>query len=530
MSDAAAHPAGPSIPHFDLLIVDGTLVDGTAAAVPYRADVGVLRGRIAAIGNLDGATGDETIEASGSIVAPGFIDPHTHVETALLTDGLDALAPVLQGVTTCLTAPDGFGWAPLLESQARDLWTATTGIHDPWPDDLRTESIGAYLDAFGARTTVNVLPQVPHAAVRYAIAGWDAGVVTGRRLDRMRGLARDWMDAGATGLAVGLDYEPGARADADELAALCDVVTERGGTIAAHIRYQDAGRAAAWDEMAQLGRRTGVGVVIAHETLDEEGAALLKRGQELTDISIETYLYPASSTHLAMFVSVADRIGGARAIAERLRHSGERVRIETELRVRLEHELAAGQQIVFAWSTDEDRIGRDLAVEAEREHADIGAFAASVLRDDPDALFVFHGPGSDAATDAAVRTIADPATIVASDGIYRQGRTHPRGYGTFPRILRVAVREWNAITLPQAIHAMTGRTAARYRVPERGVLATDMHADLVVFDPVAVTDRATWLEPRIAPRGISHVIVDGEVVVHDGRATGARPGRVLAAV
>ena len=197
--------------------------------------------------------------------------------------------------------------------------------------------------------------------------------------------------------------------------------------------------------------------------------------------------------------------------------------------VALQVELDAGERIVVAASRDASRIGRDLAELATGAGVAVGDLAVTVLRDDPDALFVFRHAAGEATRAAAARTIEHPGTIVASDGIYRPGLMHPRGYGTFPRILRLAVREWGVIDLATAINAMTARAAARYRVPGRGRIGVGRIADLVVFQPDIVADQATWDVPRLAPVGIEHVLVNGVPVVRDGHLTGARPGRVLAA-
>ena len=344
----------------------------------------------------------------------------------------------------------------------------------------------------------------------------------------MRGLTRDWLDAGATGLSVGLDYEPGARADEAELAALCEVVAERGGSLAAHMRYEDAGRAAGYAELGRLSARTGVRVNVAHDRLDAVGVAALEALPPGADLAIETYLYGASSTQLTICLPAELRQGGPAAIARRMADTGERARIEAALKERLTTDREAGDRIVFAASAVPSRIGAAIWDAAETEGRSLGAFAAACLVEDPAALFVYHHDGRPDADAVFDRTIAHPGTIVASDGIYVDGRMHPRGYGTFPRVIRVFVRDRGVISLPAAVHAMTGRTAARYGVPDRGVVRIGAAADLVVFDPATIADTATWDAPRGAPIGIDHVLVNGHPVVTNGRPTASRPGRVLA--
>lgn len=513
---------------FDLLIRHGTIVDGTVDAIPVVADLGIDAGWITAIGDLATTDATETIDATGLTVAPGFIDPHTHVESAILDGRDDAMAPALQGVTTILTAPDGFGWAPLERTAADELWTATAGIHGPMPRAMDPTSIERYLAGFDGVSPVNVLPQAPHAAIRFAAMGWRDGAPGPAELDRMRGLVAEWLAAGATGLSVGLDYEPGGRATEAELLALCELVADHGGSIGAHIRYEDLGRSLGYAEMGRIGERSGVRVNLAHERLDEEGAIALASVAEVADVAIETYLYGPSSTQLSICLPAHLRQGGPVAMAARLAEPAGRAEVADVLATRLGADRAAGDRIVFAASGRPDRIGREIAEVAAAQGVPLGTFAATVLLEDPAALFVYHHDGRPDPDRVFERTMSHPSSIVASDGIYVEGRMHPRGYGTFARVLGTFVRERGTLSLAEGIHKMSGRTADRYRVPDRGTIAVGRAADLVIFDPATIIDRATDEMPRRPPIGIQHVLVNGRAVVSDGQPTPARPGLVLA--
>ena len=514
---------------FDLVLRGGTVIDGSGDPVPIRADVATRVGRIVAIGDLGERAHDarEVLDVSGRVVAPGFIDPHTHIEPALLAGRADGTALLRQGITTVLLGADGFGWAPLPADDAWRLWMATAGIQGPVPAHLQTETVEAYLAALDG-APVNVLPQVPHHAVRFAGAGWANGRVADDGIARMRRSVEAWLDAGATGLSVGLDYEPGSRADAVEIETLCRDVARVGGTLSAHIRYTDLGRTAGWDEVVGIAERTGVRLVVAHERQDEVGVAALAIARSRVDVRFESYPYEAASTQLPAYLRRADRIGGPAAIAARLRDPAVARRIAPRLQEDLGAEIDLGDRFVVANAADPSRIGVDLAGAAAAAGLDVGTYAVRLLRDDPDALFVIHHDRADGPA-ITMRTLADPAALVASDGIYVPGRIHPRAHGTFPRVLRAALDGDLGVDLASAVHAMTGRTADAYRVPARGRLVVGAVADVVVLDPTTVRDGATWDDPRGRPVGIEHVLLGGALALRDGDLADIRLGSVLSA-
>lgn len=513
---------------FDLVIRGGSVVDGTGDRRAFRADVGISGDRIAAVDRLDGASAARVIGASGHIVSPGFIDAHVHSEAAL-RGGPGREGSVLQGVTTHLTAPDGFGWAPLAPEGSRDLWRATAFAYGnaDFAPDWRTA--GDYLDGFAGSTPVNVVAMAPHQAIRFAVLGWEPRAATDAELDRMRDLVRHWMDAGAVGLSTGLDYQPAASSDTRELVELCRVVRRYGGVYAAHQRYTALGRAAAWRESIEVGRQAGVPVCVSHERVDDESEPLLADAAAACDLSFDSYLYPAGSTHLLYGLPLADQAGGPDAVLERLADPAYRERLARHLEAPLAESVAGGARAYFSATRTGRHVGRSLADLAAARGRSLGETAVDLIREEvPDALLVYHRGLTDEAFEQVTRaTIAHPAMTVASDGIYHAPLPHPRGFGCFARILRYFVRELRAITLEEAIHKMSGFPAERYRLRDRGRLAAGYGADVVVFDPATVADRATWEEPRLPPVGIQTVIVNGEPVVEQGRFAGRLPGRVL---
>jgi N-acyl-D-amino-acid deacylase len=513
---------------FDLLIRGGTVVDGSGAVPGRPADVGIVGDRITAIGALGGATAGTVIEAAGKIVSPGFIDVHIHSEIALL-GGPYRYGALLQGVTTQLTGPDGFGWTHLPPEQARQLWESTLFAygHGPATLDLDWPTAASYLALFAGNTPANIVSQVPHCAVRMAVMGWAARPATDDELARMTALTREWLEAGAVCLNLGLDYQPSSNADTRELIALSKVAREYGAIYAAHVRYNDFGSVGAWRETMTIGEQAGIPVHISHESVTEVTAPLLDEAAQRCDLTFESYLYPAGCTHLAIMLPTWAQQGGPAGIRRRLRDPQARERMRAALHDTFTASVATGAKPVFAATQTGRFIGQSI-VEAANG-TPLGEFAVRLLEEeDPYALLVYHRGTPPAQQEAIEReTIRHPRMLVASDGIYHGAYAHPRGYGCFARILRRCVRELQAVTLEEAIYKMSGFPAERFNIKDRGRLQPGYGADVVIFDPATVADRATWDDARLEPVGIDYVIVNGQVAVEHGKPTGCLPGRVL---
>ena len=511
----------------DLLIAGGDVVDGTGAPA-YRADVGVRADRIVAVGDLESVPAARRIDARGRVVAPGFIDGHVHSETALRGND-DRYGSVLQGVTTHLTAPDGFGWAPLPPEAAAQLWRSTAfaegqpGFRPQWP------TVESYLEGFVGVSPVNVVPMAPHQAIRFAALGWDPREADDRDLGTMKRILGEWLDAGAVGLNTGLDYPPAVHATTAELVELSRVVAGRGGVYASHMRYQGAGRAGALREAAEIGRLADLPVNVSHESVDEETGPILDAARADVDLTIDWYVYPAGSSHLMVWLPPDEQVGGIDALLDRLTQPGERERLAALIEERLAESHASGAREYFSDTRTGRHIGRSIAEIAAERGRSVGETAVDLLEEEsPDALLVFRrGMTDEQFEQLARRTITHPAFTVASDGVYHGALPHPRGYGTFARFLRRYVRELGAIGLEAAIHRMSGGPAQRFRIRDRGRIAQGLAADLVVLDPLTVSDHATWEDPRRHPTGIDAVIVNGRTVAEAGQPTGELPGRVV---
>jgi N-acyl-D-amino-acid deacylase len=515
----------------DLLIRGGTVVDGTGAP-GVAADVAVGNGTIVAVGAIPDPTAAATIDAAGRIVAPGFIDAHAHSETALRGNG-EIWGSIFQGVTTHLTSPDGFGWAPLPADACAELWRSTAFAYGQpdmapaWP------TIDAYLDGFRGTIPLNVVAMAPHQPIRFAVMGWDDRPPAAAELDRLRALTRDWMEAGAVGLNTGLDYQPAANASTDELVELAKVVAEYGGVYAAHIRYNAIGRPAAYRESIEIGRRAGVAIRLSHESVDDESEPLLDEAHQAgVDLGIDWYLYPAGSSHLLVWLPPEDQVGGFDATVQRLRDDpAHRLKVAAIIEEQIAVTHAIGGREYFSDTRTGRYIGMSIGEVAAERGTSLGETAVDlIIEESPDAILVFRRGISREAFDAqARRTLNHPAFMVASDSVYHGALPHPRGYGCYAQVLGTFVRERGLVTLERAVHLMSGLPAERFGITDRGRIAEGLAADLVVFDPATVGAGATWDEPRNPPTGIDAVIVNGTVVARHGRPTDARPGTVIRA-
>lgn len=512
---------------FDILIRNGTVVDGSRTQRARRADVGIQGDRIAAIGPLAGSTARLEIDAAGKVVSPGFIDVHVHSEIELL-GGPRRYGGLLQGVTTQLTAPDGFGWAPLDPAAARQLWESTRFAYGEADLQVGWPTPDSYLALFAGNTPANIVPQVPHCAVRMAAMGWAARPANPDELATMKRHLRAWMEAGAVCLNVGLDYQPSAFATTQELVELSRVAREYNGIYAAHVRYNDAGQEQAWRETMTIGQQADIPVHISHESVTDLTEPLLDEAQSLCDLTFESYLYPAGCTHLAMMLPIWAQAGGPDGILQRLRDPKLREPLAAHLEQALRAGSADGAKPVFAATQTGRYIGLSVFEAADAEGEPLGEFALRILEEEhPYALMIYHRAGSsEHHRKVAWRTLRHPRMLVASDGIYHGPHGHPRGYGCFAQVLRL-VRETGAIPLEEAVYKMSGFPAERFRIKDRGFLRPGLGADVVVFDPKQVTDRSTWDDPFRGPEGIDAVMVNGELVVDRGVPTGRLPGRVL---
>ena len=540
----------PPAPTLDLLILHGRLYDGTGN--PWRAaDVGIRGGRIAALGKLAGASARRLLDARGMAVAPGFIDMHSHSDYALLVDGR-AENRVRQGVTTEVfgehisAAPLEGAAVPLLHQ-----WLAGLGGLTLKPD--WTDFPGYFRRLERQGISVNVASYVASGMVRAAVIGDQNRPATPAELERMRGMVETAMRQGALGLSSGLIYTPNRYADVAELAALADVAARYGGIYASHIRNEGAGYAEAVGEAVEIGRRARIPVHIFHFKLGgksvwgrmAEQVKLIEAARaEGVEVTADQYPYTAGMTLLEIVIPPKYREGGQEKFLARLRDPAVRAAIRRDLAPESKALALDGAGGVPGWESPSavgwDRIMLASATRPENkpyEGRRISEIAAGRRQDPLDAVadlllsensrcFAIYFQMDERDVTYAMR---QPWVSVGSDGAAgpTAGKPHPRFYGAFPRLLGKYVREEKLLTLEEALRKMTSLAAQQAGLADRGLLRPGFAADMVVFDPATVADRATYENPEQFPVGIEYVVVNGQLVVDRGRHTGARPGRVL---
>lgn len=469
---------------------DVTVIDGTGAT-GFHGSVTVHGDRIVEVTRHDGAA-----DPARPVLAPGFIDTHTHDDFAVLLHP-EMGFKVQGGVTTCVVGNCGMGAAPFGVASLMAAAFHPGREVEPW------EGYGGYLDAVEASPpSVNVAALVGHGTVRGSVMGLDDGPPDAGRLEVMRAVVAEGMDAGCLGMSSGLVYEPGCWADTDEIVELASVAAASGGIYTTHLRDEGDGLLDAVDEAIEIGRRAGLPVVISH--LKATGRAnwgrvvdaLARIDAAGPTVAADQYPYTAASTVLAAVVG--------------------RGRIGTD--------VDPSGVVVASTEGHPEWHGRSLAEIAGDLGVTDDEAGPAVLAAEPTATVVLHVMSED-----DVRTImAHPGIMIGSDGLPTlDGVPHPRLYGTFARVLGRYARDESVLPLEQAVHRMTGRPADVFGLRGRGRVAAGNVADLVVFDPAAVADVATYEAPQQTPSGIVDVWVDGVRVVRDGEHLGSRPGRVL---
>ena len=479
-------------------------------------DVGVADGTIAAIG---GELYGDVVDADGLWLCPGFIDVHAH--TALRSYEDPFLTEVLsQGVTTQVICPDGLAPAPVAARRWEERRDYLRALEGTGPGTWPWTTFAEYLDELDAtQPAISLVPSIGHGAVRDAVIGGERRPPTAAEVDSMRREVRDGFEAGATNLSFGLVYLPGAHADTDELVALAEVAAAFGAPIVPHVRNEGAGLLEAVDEMLEVSRRSGASLHISHlKSLADESLieSLLGRLDSADGVTFDQYPYGAGCTLLASLLPAWAQEGGAAATLERLR--------DPTAVARIAHDVERG---LPGWENLLGTLGPERIVVAGVSIADRGGepvetVAELLVESELGVQMIMHY-----ASEEAVREIAaHPLMLLGSDGIFGD-RPHPRVAGSAARFLgRLSLRD-GLLEPEEAIARLTARAADRFGLGDRGRIEVGKRADLVLLDPAAYLDAATYEEPLNLAEGVAGVWVAGERAWADGAPTGARAGGVV---
>jgi N-acyl-D-amino-acid deacylase len=495
-------------PAYDLVITNGRIIDGTGNPW-FRADIAIKDGRIARVGRIAPAEARASVDARNQIVAPGFIDVHTHAEGIYNQPAAENF--VRMGVTSLVTGNCG--------SSATD--------------------IGEFLAHIGKQPlAVNLATLIAHGDVRRKVMGLEARAPSADELQKMEAVVEQGMRDGAVGLSTGLIYVPGTYAKTDEVTALALVAARHGGIYATHMRNEGERVFEAIRESIEIGERAGLPVEISHFKISNKnlwgqtpatiGLVREARGRGL-QVTVDQYAYTASSTSLDSRLPSWVLEGGREAGKTRLADPATRARVVKEIKDSLKRSgfKDFSYAIVASYAKNPAFNGKSIAAitKEARGKTDIGNQIEQILEmyAGGGAGMVYHSMG-ELDVQAIMR---EPFTMIASDsGVRRfgEGAPHPRGYGNNARVLGRYVRELRVITLEDAVRKMTSLPAQTFRLRDRGLVREGFAADLVVFDEATIADRATFEQPHQYPVGISYVLVNGQTVFANGQMTPARPG------
>lgn len=518
----------------DLKITGGRVADGTGA--PLRAaDVGLIGGEIADVGDLSGAPARRTIDAAGRLVCPGFIDSHSHSDSYLLLEP-SAPSKIYQGVTTEVIGNCGASAAPLL---------GLAKLPSDWEDKTypgrwsTTAEYRALLES--VKPAVNVVMLTGHGKLRAAVMGYEGRHARADEVAAMAALLERAMDEGSRGLSTGLIYAPGMYAAPEELAALAGVPARRGGVYTTHMRSEGPRLLEALDETLAVARASGVRVTVSHlktsgranwGLIDAALAKLNAARAEGLEVAADRYPYTASNTDLDVILPSWAAEGGRDVVLARLRDPATRARLRAEL-LSARPETYWGTIVVGSTAHPDHAKLQGLPLEEVARILDLEPVDAALRLIDKDELRTsafFFGMSEP----NLWRILAEPWVMIGSDaslrapwGVLSKDFPHPRAYGTFPRFLRAAL-DGKTVPVEEAIRKMTSLPAAHYRLAGRGVLRAGAPADVLVIDPAKLRDTATFTVPHALAEGVERVIVNGVVTLEAGALTGNRGGRVLA--
>ena len=522
------------------IIKNGLIIDGSGGK-GFKADVLISRDKIEKIGDITESADMQVIDAVGFVVAPGFIDTHSHSDLQVLINP-EILPKIMQGITTEILGQDGISLAPLPVKYISP-WRKNLAGLDGDSDDINWEykTTEGYLKMIEeAKPGLNECYLVPHGNIRMEAMGLDNRQPTEEELEKMRSITRREMEAGAIGLSTGLIYMPCAYSEAKEIIEMCKVVAEYDGSFVIHQRSEADTILDSMEEVIAIGRESGVKIHYSHfkvcgkknwDKIDKIIALLEKAQKEGIRVSFDQYPYVAGSTMLGVILPPWVHDGGTDNLVKRL--------ADPELRKKMVQDIEqgipgwdnfvefAGLDQIFVTSAktqkNQDAIGLNLIQLGELRGKNPYEATFDLLLEEENAVGMVDFYGTEEHVQLFMKR---PEMNACTDGLLG-GKPHPRVYGAFPRILGKYVREDKALTLEEAIYKMTKKPSETFNMVGRGELKEGNYADICIFNPDTIIDKGTYVEPIQHPDGIEYVLVNGEVVVHRGEHTKVRNGKVL---
>lgn len=522
------------------LIKNGLIVDGTGKS-RYQGDLLINGDTIEKVGKVNDSTVDRIVDATGLVVAPGFIDTHSHSDLKILIEP-EVQPKVRQGITTEILGQDGISMAPLPEEYISP-WRKNLAGLDGDSDDINWhfKNTEGYLKMIeDVNPGLNESYLVPHGNIRMEAMGLDNRLPNDEELEKMRQITRREMEAGAIGLSTGLIYMPCAYSESTEIIEMCKIVAEYDGVFVIHQRSEADTILDSMEEVIKIGRESGVRVHYSHfkvcgkknwDKIDGVIELLEKAEEEGIKVSFDQYPYVAGSTMLGVILPPWVHDGGTNKVVERLK--------DPELRKKMVHDIEngipgwdnfvdfAGLDQIFVTSVktekNQDAIGLSLIEPGELRGKDPYEATFDLLMEEENAVGMVDFYGTE---EHVILFMKRKEMNACTDGLLG-GKPHPRVYGAFPRILGKYVREESALTLEEAINKMTKKPATTFNMVNRGELKEDYIADICIFNPETVIDKGTYVEPVQFPEGIEYVMINGKFAIEKGEHTGIRAGKVL---
>jgi len=523
---------------YDIVITDALVYDGQGGR-SFEADIGIVGETIQTVGKAKASRGKLVIEGKGLAVSPGFIDAHDHTDVSLIVNP-KAESVIHQGITTLVSGNCGGSAFPVPDSIFEELKENAKTVYGL---DLTWKDMAGFFGRLEEKgTALNYSTLLGHGAIRGAAMGFNDRPPSPEELEKMKSLVEEHMRAGAFGLSSGLEYTPGSFARPDELTELCRVVARFNGTYATHMRDEDEGILESLDESIAAARDSGVRLQIAHlkvgghrnwPKVDAALAKIDQAKQQGVNLFCDRYPYIAGSTGLSSYFPLWAREGTTEDFLRRLQDPALDEKLRSHLATH-EDRLGSWDKVLISdvvLDKNKHLQGKNILEAAREMDKQPYDFIRDLLVEEKSMVGMITFYGNE---DVLKKILAHPLVGVGCDGsaiapygILSSGKPHPRNYGTFPRALGKYVREEKIVPLEKMINKMTAIPASRFGFEKRGLLQSGYYADLVVFDPDKIADRATWVDPHQYPVGVEYVIVNGQVVVEHGDHTGRLPGKIL---